>query len=149
MPAGRPTKYDPSLGEKARKLALLGMTDVEVADIFGVNPDTLYEWDNRYPEFSEIRSRGKTEADARVAASLYERAIGYSHEDVHPSSYQGLVTLTPIIKYYPPDTQAATLWLSNRQGGKWKIKSSNQTLDKDGNPTDPVVPVVKVTFGDG
>lgn len=136
------------MGERARKLALLGMTDEEVAEILGVSRDTLNEWDRVYPEFSDIRARGKVEADARVAASLFERANGYSHDDVYPSTFQGDVTLTPIVKHYPPDTNAAALWLSNRQGGKWKLKSSTQQLDKDGNPTDPVVPVVKVTFSD-
>lgn len=145
MALGRPTKYLPAFANIAYEFALLGKTDVEVAELLGVNADTIYEWDRVHPEFSEIRSRGKVVADAKVAASLYQRAIGYEHDDVHVSAYEGAITLTPIRKYYPPDYSSAALWLSNRQGGNWKLKSATQTLDKDGNPTDPVAPVLTVT----
>lgn len=26
------------------------------------------------------------------------------------------------VEHYPPDTAAASLWLANRQRGKWKLK---------------------------
>ena len=146
MPAGRPSLYRKEYAEQARKLALLGWTDAQVADFFGVNPDTIYKWDKRYPVFAVTRARGKEIADAEVAASLFERAIGYSHDDTHITTFQGDVTATPITKHYPPDTNAAALWLSNRQGDKWKLKSSTQQLDKDGKPIDPVMPVLQVTI---
>lgn len=122
MPAGRPTKYTPAMGEKARKLALLGMTDVEVADMLGINPDTLYEWDKKYPEFAETRARGKADADAEMAASLWQRGIGYTHDDVHVTAFNGEVTLTPVQKHYPPDFQSISLWLRNRRPDLWKEK---------------------------
>lgn len=146
MPAGRPTKYEPgSHPERARRLALLGLTDDEVCIAFGIAHSTLSLWDVEHPEFSEARARGKENADAKVAERLYHRALGYHHPDTHISTFQGDVTETPIMKYYPPDTAAAALWLSNRQGGRWKLKSSTQQLDKDGNPTDPVAPVLNLT----
>lgn len=146
MPAGRPTKYDPaSHPERARRLALLGLTDEELCIGFGITRATLQNWDDAHPEFFAARARGKENADAKVAERLYHRALGYHHEDTHISTYQGDVTETPIVKYYPPDTAAAALWLSNRQGGRWKLKSTTQQLDKDGNPTDPVAPVLNVT----
>ncbi len=40
-------------------------------------------------------SEGKEIADATIAESLYHRAKGYSHPEVHVSNYQGAVTLTP------------------------------------------------------
>ncbi len=144
MSGGRPSLYRPEYPEIARRLALLGHTDEELAEVLGVNPDTIYEWDKVHPEFSEIRARGKVIADAEVAASLHQRAVGYSHDDVHITTYQGDVTQTPIVRHYPPDTNAAALWLSNRQGDKWKLKSSTQQLGKDGNPIDPAVPVLNV-----
>lgn len=143
-PGGRPTKYQPNYPALCRELALLGKTDAEVAELLNVNIDTIHEWDRAHPEFSATRAEGKEVADAKVAASLYHRAIGYEHDDVHVSTYEGDVTLTPIRKYYPPDYSSAALWLSNRQGGKWKLKTSSQQLDKDGNPTDPVAPVLNL-----
>jgi hypothetical protein len=145
MTAGRPTKYQESFPQLAYELALLGKTDVEVAALLSVSPDTLYEWDRVYPEFSETRRLGKEIADAKVASSLYQRAIGYEHDDVHIAVVAGEIVQTPIRKRYPPDYSSAALWLSNRQGSIWRLKSATQQLDKDGNPTDPIAPVLNVT----
>ena len=76
----------------------------------------------KQPSFFESLKNGKMAADSRVAESLYQRAIGYVHPDVHITSFQGDVTITPIDKYYPPDTPAAKLWLINRQPDKWRDK---------------------------
>ena len=59
MPAGRPSKYDPSYVEQVYKLALLGMTDEEIATFFEVEKGTLYDWDIAHPEFQHSRARGK------------------------------------------------------------------------------------------
>lgn len=122
MGVGRPTAYRDEYAEQAYKLCLLGATDAEMGDFFGVSEQTINAWKKAHPRFLEAITRGKTEADANVAQRLYQRAIGYEHEDVYPSSYQGVVTLTPIHKYYPPDTPAASLWLRNRQPTKWRDK---------------------------
>lgn len=148
MPAGRPTEYDEKTHpERARRLALLGLTDEELAVAFGVVIQTVYNWDKAHPEFLEARARGKESADAKVAERLYHRALGYEHDAVKifmPAGASGPV-YAPYKERFPPDTAAAALWLSNRQGGRWKLKSSTQQLDKDGNPTDPVAPILNVT----
>ncbi len=63
---------------------------------------------------------GKEAPDNRVERSLYNRAVGYSHPDVHVSNFQGQVTLTPITKHYPPDVAAAFIWLKNRRPDLWR-----------------------------
>lgn len=140
---GRPSKFREEYVPQVKRLALLGLTDVEIAAYFEVDPDTIYAWDKAHPEFSESRARGRAHADARVAEKLYHRALGYSHEDVHISTFQGDVTQTPIVKHYPPDTQAATLWLSNRRGGSWKVKSNTEMTGANGSP---LIPAVNVTI---
>lgn len=122
----RPTLYRPEYAEQAYKLCLLGATDTEMADIFGVEESTLNNWKNAHPEFLESITRGKTIADANVAEKLYHRALGYSHPEVHVSSYEGAITLTPLVKHYPPDTPAASLWLRNRQSRKWRDKTEQE-----------------------
>lgn len=132
--AGRPTKYK---GEETCRIAfnfaLLGATDPQLAAALDVDVDTIKEWAKVHPEFSAARRKGKEEADAKVAASLYERACGYSHPEVHVSNYQGEVTLTPLTKHYPPDTAAAFIWLKNRAGWKDKVEHvhSLQQLSDD------------------
>lgn len=141
MSGGRPTKYQDDYPKQARRLTLLGLTDEEMATFFEVHVDTIYEWDKVHPEFSEARARGKEHADGRVAEKLYHRALGYSHPEVHITAFQGEVLVTPITKHYPPDTQAASWWLKNRQPSKWRDTQSLQNLDKNGNPTDPTINV--------
>lgn len=153
MPAGRPTLYREDYPSQVKRLALLGLTDEEIAGFFEVSTQTLYNWDDAHPEFFEARARGKAHADGRVAEKLYHRALGFEQDAVKifmPANAPAPV-YAPYRERFPPDTAAAQLWLSNRQGGRWKVKSANQTqnLDKDGNPIDPPVPVVHVTFSDG
>lgn len=123
---GRPSKFDPKMLEQVEKLCLLGATDKEMSNFFGVSEQTFNTWKQQHPEFLEALRKGKEEADANVASRLYARAIGYEHPDVHVSNYQGQVTLTPIRKHYPPDTAAAIIWLKNRQPGRWRDKVEHQ-----------------------
>jgi len=119
---GRPTKHREEYNEQAYKLCLLGATDAEIGDFFGVPEQTVNNWKHTQPSFLESITRGKVQADAEVAEKLRQRALGYSHPDTHISTYNGEVTITPIIKHYPPDTPAASLWLRNRQPKKWRDK---------------------------
>ena len=45
--SGRPSKYRPEYARQVRKLALVGMTDVQIADVFEVTPSTLALWKRR------------------------------------------------------------------------------------------------------
>ena len=132
MTAGRPSGYKAEYAKQAEKLCRLGATDADIADFFGVDVRTIYRWKNSNEEFCQSLKLGKEEADERVARSLYGRAIGYEHPDVHVSNYQGEVTLTPITKHYAPDTTAAIFWLKNRRPEEWRDK---QDVDVSGNLT--------------
>ncbi|MCE8472376.1 helix-turn-helix domain-containing protein [Rhodovulum sulfidophilum] len=48
---GRPSEYDPSMNDQARKLALLGLTDAEIGEFFGVTERTLNNWKAQFPAF--------------------------------------------------------------------------------------------------
>jgi hypothetical protein len=120
--SGRPQSYKPEFAELAYRMALLGLTDVELAKFFNVDDATIYAWDAKHPEFFKSRANGKQSADGDVAAKLYHRACGYEHADTHVSIIAGKVVVTPVVKHYPPDTQAAMWWLKNRQQGRWKDK---------------------------
>lgn len=117
---GAPSKYNAKYNEQARKLCLLGSTDESLADFFEISVATINNWKINHPKFLESIREGKTVADANVADALYNKAIGYSHPDVHISNFQGEITQTPITKRYAPDTGAAFIWLKNRS--TWKDK---------------------------
>ena len=119
---GRPTKYKAEFAEQARKLCLLGATDAEMADFFGVTEQTVNAWKAAHPACLESITRGKILADAEEADNLHQRAMGYSHPAVKIFNNQGVELVVPYTEHYPPDTQAASLWLRNRQSKKWRDK---------------------------
>jgi hypothetical protein len=131
MSVGRPTLYREEYAEQAYKLCLLSATDAELADFFGVNQDTIYEWQSVHSDFSESIRRGKLSADANVAERLYQRARGYSHEAVKIFMPAGASepVYAEYIEHYPPDTQAASLWLRNRQKDKWRDRIEHTGAD--------------------
>lgn len=125
---GRPSAFREEYCEQAYKLCLLGATDAKMADFFNVSEQTINMWKLAHPQFKAALKAGKDSADAEVAQALFHRAKGYSHpeDDIRtvatgPGGGSEIV-ITPTIKHYPPDTQAASLWLRNRQGHIWKDK---------------------------
>jgi len=130
---GRPSKYKKEYAEQAYKLCLLGATDKEIADFFGVTESTLNLWKKEYPEFSESLKNGKVVADAEVAASLYKRAKGYQYVE---TTYENGALTKSVVKEVAPDTGAAMAWLKNRQKDKWRDRHEvDQTIsNKDGQP---------------
>lgn len=126
----RESKYRPDFPQQAKKLCmLLGATNEALAKFFDVSTSTIDNWlaDPDKAEFAEAVRFGRDFADAEVAFSTYQRAVGYSHPEtkVHfyvdkegkPAHYE--VTIT---KHYPPDTGAAAFWLKNRQGWRDKVE---------------------------
>lgn len=134
VPLSGPEGYRLEFAEIAYKFCLLGATNEKLAELFSVSIRTIYNWQERYPEFSEALKAGREVADATVAKSLYHRANGYSHVDTKAqlvtdkNGIHSWETLE-VVKHYPPDTKAAIHWLSLRQGDKWCEKQDiNHTV---------------------
>ena len=129
---GRPSIYDPKNVEQVRKYALLGLTYEQMADLFDVSVNTFLKWVSDNKDFNAALKEGSVNADAEVAASLYERARGYSHKAVKIfcPAVSGDKEPTPVVvdyvEHYPPDTAAARIWLFNRQRSKWRDVVQNQ-----------------------
>lgn len=121
-PGGRPTKYKAEYDQLAYNYCLLGATDKDLADFFEVDEATINRWKLDHSKFCESIKRGKVQADAKVASSLYHRANGYSHPDVDIKIFRGKVIKTKLTKHYPPETVAGIFWLKNRQPDKWRDK---------------------------
>lgn len=119
-PEGRPSCYTDKYAEQAYKLALLGATDKELADFFGVCEKTINNWKKAFPEFLQSLKRGKIQADAEVAEKLYQRAKGYEHPEVKVFCQEGEIITHEVVKHYPPDTGAAMAWLKNRRKAYWR-----------------------------
>lgn len=136
-PNGRPSSYKPTFATQAGKLCALGATDVDLADFFEVSIRTIHGWKARYPEFLHSLKGSKEVADERVERSLYQRALGYTHDAVKifpPKDGEDAV-LVPYQEHLPPDTTACIFWLKNRKQAEWRDKI--ETL-VSGNPEAPI-----------
>jgi hypothetical protein len=134
---GRPTLFKSEYIAQARALCEYGATDVELADFFNVSDRTIYRWSAGRPEFCQALKIGKAAADARVERSLYHRATGYTHDAVKifpPRGLDGVAVKVAYREHVPPDVSAAIFWLTNRQSDKWRHKSVQELVGKDGGP---------------
>ena len=135
MARGRKSLFREEYIQLAENYALLGATDDELADFFGVSKQTLNKWKKDYPEFLDSLKKGKDIADSNVASKLYNRAIGYDFEETHTISKNGqVVGEKHIKKHQPADTTAAIFWLKNRQRDRWQDRPQDyvdQTSDND------------------
>ena len=56
---GRPTLYSPELADQILTHITIGDTVKEAAERFKINPDTVWEWMHRYPDFREGYERAR------------------------------------------------------------------------------------------
>lgn len=140
--AGAKTKYKKEYDKLAFNYCLLGSTDVEMANFFGVTEKTLNNWKHEHGSFFQSIKAGKEEADANVAKALYHRACGYSHKEDKIFNDNGKALVVETVKHYPPDTAAAINWLGNRQRNKWQ--RDPKPIEENETDTKPVKVVIEV-----
>lgn len=160
-PVGRPESYKPEYAEMVYNFALLGACDREMCKIIGVSEPTFNMWKKEVPGFFKSLQEGREIADGKVAKSLYQRAVGYSHPDVHittqkikleDGSEDVNVIMTPIIKHYPPDVGAGKLFLNVRRRGRnvdpdsapWTEVNGKELSAPGGKPLIPNTPQVHI-----
>lgn len=117
---GRPSAFRPEFVEKARTLCQAGLTDLELADFFGVSSTTINNWKHQDGAFLATLKNAKDVSDERVERSLYHRAVGYSFETEEIFQYQGEVVRAKVRKHVPPDVTAQIFWLKNRRKDAWR-----------------------------
>ena len=72
-PVGRPSKYDPAYCEKVVELAKLGKSIEQICFDLHTPVRTLYEWRDRYPEFSQALT------DAKDYEQAYWEMLAHTH----------------------------------------------------------------------
>lgn len=123
-PGGRPTKFNDTVRKKILDLISAGKTETQICEILGISWPTLRNWKLANSEFFMAMREHKQEADEMVEASLWHRAVGYSHEAVKIfyDSKTGETVEHKYIEHHPPDVTAASLWLRNRKPKEWRDK---------------------------
>lgn len=119
------------MARRVKRLAILGLTDAQIAVAFGVTQPTLIAWKTRHPEFSKQLSLGR-EAPERAAAALAKRAVGFTKktEKILAHNLLGYVRVETR-EYYPPDVKAALAVLKQYERGVW---SDGEKKDDDTKP---------------
>lgn len=135
---GRPSKFDKIDLEQCKKLYLMGHTDYEVAVFFNINVLTLHRWKLTQEGFCNSIKDWKKAADERVERSLYERAVGYTHESEQVFCYLGEIVRAKTVKHYPGSEIAQFFWLKNRKPDQYR--------DKPAEPEDEDLKEAELTF---
>jgi hypothetical protein len=135
-------KFRPEMVEQTRRLYLLGQTDEEVANFFGVTPRTLYVWVTNRPEFREARELGKLDADGRVIESTFNRC--HSHKvklKKWMNTKEGPVEIEEEV-HIPGDVKAQQFWLQNRHPDKWN-KQAQAHAEKEAHKEQSLLELAK------
>lgn len=123
---GAKTSYRPEFANVARKLCAMGMTDRELAQLFGKSERTIRAWRAKHEDFAAATKLGKDAADDRVEASLYHRAIGYSYDAEKVFHNAGKITRVPYVEHVPPSEPAQVFWLKNRRPEVWRDRKDTE-----------------------
>ena len=112
-----------------------GLTNEQIAENMGINPDTLYTWQNRFTEIAEALKKGKEIADREVENALYKRAIGMEYTETKQLiDTDGKKRVEKATKFIPPDSTAIIYWLKNRKPDIWRDRKETEITGKDGGP---------------
>jgi transcriptional regulator with XRE-family HTH domain len=125
---GRPSLKDTIDLDQLTILAEMGLTDAQLAQVFGISEQTLNNY-KKDEKFFESIKKGKEISDNRVVRSLFERATGYEHPEVDIRVLDHEIVQTPLTKHYPPDPTAMIFWLKNRRPEDWRDKVEIETPD--------------------
>lgn len=128
----RQSSFKPEYVAQVKKLAAIGLTDIEIADVFGVSDRTLYRWKSEFADFAKAMKLGKKGPDDRVAASLFQRAVGYEIKVEKVFQHNGTVVRAESVEHIPGSVTAAIFWLKNRAG--WKDVSRQELTGPAGAP---------------
>lgn len=120
--------------DQVRAIAMRGMTEDQMSQIFDISREQMGVWKRQYPEFKKAIEDGYTDADAAVLSAVYQSAVGYTHDEEKIFQWDGEIIRADTIKHYKPDMAAAKLWLTNRQRKHWADRKETEVSGKADAP---------------
>lgn len=120
--------------EQVRAIAMRGVKEDQMSEIFDISPRQMGRWKAQYPLFKEALEAGYTDADVAVLGAVYQSAIGYTHDEEKIFQWDGEVIRADTVKHYKPDMNAAKLWMINRQREYWADRHQTEVSGKEGAP---------------
>jgi len=122
---GRPTVMTPEILAKLEHAFSIGATDLEACFFAGIGKTTLYEYQEKNPEFAERKE------------ALKDKLVLKSRHVVAEALDNG-------------DKQTAQWYLERKKKDEFSVKTQTdmQSLDKNGQPTDPNIQEVRISLID-
>ena len=135
---GSPSQFKPDYNRMVFWLALAGMTEYEMANVFGISDAGFSLWKKTRPDFMKALQSGKMEAVGVAAHSLFRVATGYTHDAVklipnrvreyNPDTGKIAKEYTEVIhepytKHYPPNVTALLKFLAAKYPEVWGDRS--------------------------
>lgn len=105
--------------EQITRLCLLGLTDNEIAHVFGIPTPDFLSWVNASDENGQLLKDGRVLADADVAQSLRARALGCK---IIKTTVDKNGDLYELEEELPADVRACETWLKRRRPDEWGDK---------------------------
>lgn len=121
--------------EQVRAIAMRGITEEQMCEVFDIDEKQMGLWKAQYPTFKEALESGYTDADTEVLGALFKVATGYEHPETKVMMWDGELLTHDITKHYKPDVQAIKLWMTNRQREHW---SDRKEMEHGGRADAPI-----------
>lgn len=116
----------------AAVIGRLGGTQPDLAEAFSVDIRTIANWLTDGAEFFQAVKLARGNLDDCVERSLFERAMGFEHDEEKIFCSEGDIVRAGTRKKYAPDTVAAIFWLKNRRPERWRDR--REITGADGAP---------------
>lgn len=129
---GRPTKFEAWMPRVAVVIGRLGGTQPDLAEAFSIDLRTVERWMAEGATFCRAVKVARGSLDDDVERSLYERAMGFEHDEEKIFCSEGDIVRADTRKKYAPDTVAAIFWLKNRRPERWRDRK--EITGADGAP---------------
>lgn len=111
-PGGRPSIYDPAIGDMIADLMGDGYSIRGACGMIGVSKSAVYEWEQKHPEFADALNRGRD-----AAAAWWESCAIRLARDKDADS-------APMVIF----------GLKNRVADEWRDVNRTEHTGKDGGP---------------
>lgn len=135
-PGGAPTRYNKTyLPIIANLAAGKGYTNEQLAKLLGVSERTVYNWQDKYPEFLQAIKSGKEGPIDRLENALYRSAEGYDtweeeeYYEVDDNGKRHLASVKRKKRHIPSNATSNIFALCNMTK-KWKRKQEITVEEK-------------------